>query len=82
MFGVPSIVGPYYENTKRVATELAAASGAMLVNDSDELLATTKDLLNNAMQRTVHGLSAQKWVNDEASRVARIIHTLATGITN
>ncbi len=62
--------GSHYENTKRVARKLAAVSGAILVSDRNELLETTRLLLSNSVQLTVHGLSGQKWVSDEAARVA------------
>ena len=80
VFGVPAIVGPYYENTKRVANELASVSGTILVGDAAELLAASKALLNNAMQRTTRGLSAQKWIHGEAQQVQTTIQNIAHSI--
>ncbi len=81
VFGVPMIVGPHYENTKRVAQQLAGVGSVLVASDGSELEAHTRLLLGSSHERTVRGLSAQQWLHGEAAAVQKTIEAIATTIT-
>ena len=76
VFGIPAIVGPYYENTKRVADELAQAGGVVFAADSKALLEETKMLLNDNDKRAGNGQAARHWVAAEATRTSQVLQTI------
>ena len=76
VFGLPAIVGPYYENTKRVADELATAGGVIFVQDDNTLLKETKMLLDDTTNQAHNGQAARHWISQEAARTKKVLSTL------
>ncbi len=65
----PSIIGPYFQNTKAIADELEKEKVLIKIKDEKQLLDKVENLLNNQDKILKMGNNAGKWLEEEATRV-------------
>ncbi len=69
----PSIIGPYYQNSKDVADKLEQENGLIKVRNKEELYTHTKNLLINDDLRKKMEENSYNWLETEAEKVQIII---------
>lgn len=69
VWGVPSFIGPYYQNTKDSADQLERVGALYKVETVEQLITQTCRLLDSPEQCKVAGLKAQKWLEAEVAQV-------------
>ncbi len=69
----PSIIGPYYQNTKDIADNLEQVNGLIKVKNTEELYSHTKNLLLNNNLRKEMGNNSYNWLKSEAKKIQIII---------
>lgn len=72
-WGIPTIIGPYYNNCKAEADALTAHHALIKVTNACELQTAANKLLSEANYHRAIGHQAQLWLNNQAGEVATII---------
>lgn len=82
VWGVPTIIGPHYQNCKDIAERLGAIEGIIKVQTPEELQEKAQMLLNTTSLRHKIGKTSQAWVYNEAKAVQKIILLLIDRLKN
>ncbi len=73
VWGIPSIIGPYYQNTKIIAKELEKNNGIFITNDFETLYLKSKSLILNSEISKNMGSNSFDWLNKQTNIVAQKI---------
>jgi len=76
VWGVPTIVGPFYQNCKDIADRLEAVDGIVKVHDEYALYDTVKDLLSNPTLAQKIGHNSLVWLERENETVKKQLDIL------
>jgi 3-deoxy-D-manno-octulosonic-acid transferase len=79
VWGIPTIVGPYFQNCKVVADELIEHNALFAVNET-ELIKIIEKLLEDRDQLNNMGMNIGLWLKKEAGRVEKEIERFLAGI--
>jgi 3-deoxy-D-manno-octulosonic-acid transferase len=80
VWGIPTIVGPYYHNCTDIVERLKKIDGIAQVATPEALASATRILLENHEQRRSIGMQSQSWVYNEAQTVQHVIENLVQRI--
>ena len=80
VWGVPMIVGPYYQNTRAIADVLEKENALVKVSSKHELLRRVERLLQYRHMREEMGAHASDWLNREAALVTKRLDGLFTAV--
>ena len=72
----PSIIGPYYQNSKDIADKLEKENGLIKVRNKEELYTHTKNLLINDDLRKKMGENSYNWLEKKAFTIEKNINTI------
>lgn len=76
VWGVPMIVGPYYQNTRAIADVLEEQNALFKVSSKHELARRIERLLQYRETREEMGVHATQWLNHEAAVVTKRLDSL------
>lgn len=75
VWGVPTIVGPYYHATQHIAEELRKSGGVMVVNNEDVLSHRLVKIIEDQQLTRAMSSAQKKWINENYETVHSIITT-------
>jgi 3-deoxy-D-manno-octulosonic-acid transferase len=78
---IPSIIGPYYYNSKSIADQLAATGGLYKVTTQQELNFITEKLLTHPQLLHAAKLANNKWISKELKSTTKNIDLLTKKLT-
>ncbi len=75
-WGIPSLVGPYHANCLSTLTALEHEGAAKAVNNPEDLLKKTKNLLESPTQINAMRAANNNWIKKEAHRVENTMRSV------
>jgi len=76
VWGVPTIIGPYYQNCKDIADRLDAVGGIIKVNSFPQLYEETVHVLSDANYHDYISTRSYSWLEAEAKHVESVLEIL------
>lgn len=75
-WAIPSIVGPYHQNTKIIAQELEHSLGIFIAKDKNDLYLKSKNIILDSVMAQNMGKNSFDWLNQESNKVNNAIKDL------
>ncbi len=76
VWGVPTIIGPYYHNCKDIADRLDVVEGVIKVNSLDQAYEQTMRVLSEKAYHDHISTQSYAWLEAEAKHVERVLENL------
>lgn len=75
-FGVPVVMGPFYQNFREIVSRMQAANGIRIVGDVEELRAAIVELLSNPEEAKAMGERGRRLFEEQQGATARTVEAL------
>lgn len=77
VWGVPTLIGPYYQNCKDIAERLEALQGIIKIHNQETLYPILLDLLKNPEKSRAVGSASKLWIEEENQFVVQKLGLLS-----